>query len=90
LIGVIIAHLSTQCGGTVHNCQEVEVTTSPLLNPDWAATNVADIHPHSDFMSSDRRKTADIRNSRNNWICYDFRPRRLLATQCAISSWHNR
>jgi acetoacetate decarboxylase len=50
----------------------------------WAAKNAADLETGSYFGSAFRDKKKDIPHTRNNWICYDFKERRIVPTHYAI------
>jgi hypothetical protein len=53
-------------------------------NPRWCAKNVADLESYSCFLSTYRKKEEDIPHTRNNWICYDFKERRIVPTHYTI------
>jgi hypothetical protein len=95
----IIAHLTREFGGNVHDHHVVEVTSrsfeketdgaNPHLwaypnKPDWAVKNAADLETISCFLSPYHKKEEDIRRTRNNWICYDFNKRRIVPTHYTI------
>jgi hypothetical protein len=88
----IIAHLTRECGGNVHDRHVVEVTsgsfekeTQGLDDPDWrAAKNATDFETDSYFWSAYRDKKEDIPHTRNNWICDDFKKRRIVPTHYTI------
>jgi hypothetical protein len=88
----IIAHLTKKYGGNVHDHHVVEVTsgsfekeTQELDDPDWrAAKNATDFETGSFFSSAFRGKEEDIPHTRNNWICYDFKERRIVPTHYTI------
>jgi hypothetical protein len=95
----IIAHLTRECGGNVHDRHVVDVTCGSFeketegANPhsgayyNWsqcAAKNAADLESDSIFRSAYRPKKEDIRHTRNNWICYDFKERRIVPTHYTI------
>jgi hypothetical protein len=106
----IIAHLTRECGGNVHKRHIVDVTSGSFEkeieaanpysgaydnNARSAAKNVADWETGLYFASAFRKKTEDIPHTRNNWICYDFKKRRIVPTHYIIrthghgpSSWH--
>jgi hypothetical protein len=44
----------------------------------YAAENVADLESDSRFVSAFRKKEEDIPHTRNNWVCYDFKKRRIV------------
>jgi serine/threonine protein kinase len=46
----------------------------------YAAKNVADLEIVSYFHSAFRNFRDDIQHTRNNWICYDFRERKIVPT----------
>jgi hypothetical protein len=93
----IIAHLTRECGGNVHDRHVVEVTSgsfeqeiyganrySGALNDDLtlARKNAVDLEAGSSFSSAYR--VADIPHTMNNWVCCDFKERRFLPTHYAI------
>jgi hypothetical protein len=96
----IIAHLSRECRGNVHDRKIVDVTCGSFeketygANPhsgvwtnraDLAAKNVADLETNLCLMSAYRIK--DIPHTRNNWICYDFKERRIVPTHYTIRTY---
>jgi hypothetical protein len=98
----IIAHLTRECGGNVHDCHVVEVTcgsfeketegASPHSGAygnmaDRAAKNAADLETGSRFWSDYRWATEDIPHTRNNWICYNFKERRIVPTHYTIRTF---
>jgi hypothetical protein len=85
----IVAHLSRRCGGNVHDRELVGITSSDPAHDDLccAAKNAADMETDVCFISAERDCKEDIPNSRNNWICYDFRDKRIVPTHYAIRSW---
>jgi hypothetical protein len=99
----IIAHLTRKCGGNVHDVHVVDVTSGSFekvtdgANPHsgaynnayWAAAkNAADLETDSHFYSAYRMKGEDIPHTRNNWICYNFKERRIVPTHYTIRT-HN-
>jgi hypothetical protein len=95
----IIAHLTRECGGNVHDRNVVNVTSgsfekvtwgpNPYLgavnnHPSFAAKNVADLETDLFFHSAYRKEEEDIPHTRNNWICYDFKERRIVPTHYTI------
>jgi hypothetical protein len=89
----IIAHLTRECGGNVHDRHVVDVTSRSFenetvgVNPhsgafgnrdDCAAENAADLETRSIFSSAYREKKEEIPHTRNNWACYDFKERRIV------------
>jgi hypothetical protein len=62
----IIAHLTRECRGSVHDKGIVVVTSSAPLLDDDAAKNVADLESPSSFASTCRSKTDDIPHEPNN------------------------
>jgi hypothetical protein len=90
----IIAHLTRECGGNVHDRRAVDVTSGSFEKEtkganrhsgahnnhlDYAAKNAADLGTISYFQSDFRSKEEDIPYTRNNWVRYDFKERRELA-----------
>jgi hypothetical protein len=97
----IIAHLTRECGGNVHDRNIVNVTSGSFEketaganphsgafnnDPGYAAKNAADLETDSLFFSAFREKT-DILHTRNNWICYDFKKSRIVPTHYTIRTF---
>jgi hypothetical protein len=85
----IIAHLTRECGGNVHDKRAVVVTSSRPLksHPRCAPQNVVDLRSDSYFYSAHHSSSSEIPHTRNNWICYDFRRRRIVPTHYSITPW---
>jgi hypothetical protein len=83
----IIAYLTDQCGGNVHDRDVVLVKSSMSLTAN-AAKNIADLAENSCFSSMSRGREDDILHTRNNWICYDFKDRRVIVTHYTLRSNH--
>jgi hypothetical protein len=83
----VIAHLTRECGGNVHDHKVVTVTSSQPIScqPHCAARNVVDLASRSVFCSSSRFAVVSP-HQRNNWICYDFRKRTVIPTHYTIRS----
>ena len=74
----IIAHLTRECSGNVHQKGVVKVTASSSHSFMGAKPeNVVDLGTDSILYSKDRP---------NSWICYDFRGRRVVPTSYSIRS----
>jgi hypothetical protein len=102
----IIAHLTRECGGNVHDHHVVDVTCGSFQketvganphsgawknNPKYAAKNATDLETNSNFGSAYRYKEEDIPHTRNNWICYNFKERRIVPTHYTIrTNWQDR
>ena len=71
----VIAQLTRECGGNVHIKGAVEVTASSFVSANLAAKNVADFGSDWCFQS---------RNEPNQWICYDFKGRRVAPVGYSI------
>jgi hypothetical protein len=97
----IIAHITRECGGNVHDRNVVEVTSGSFEivganphsgayknDPRCAAKNAADLETSSYFHSAFRNSSEDIPHTRNNWICYDFKERRIMPTHYTIRTFH--
>jgi hypothetical protein len=86
----IIADLTRQCGGNVHDCQIVTVTSSPQYrgnSPEkTAAQNVADLATESTFRLPYCARQEDTHNGANSWIRYDFKNLRIMPTHYAVRS----
>jgi hypothetical protein len=95
----IIAHLTRVCGGNVHGRHVVNVTCGSFEketyranprsgacnnDPKWARKSAADLETDSAFFSAYCWKTANIPHARNNWVCYDFKERRIVPTHYTI------
>jgi hypothetical protein len=100
----IIAHLTRECGGNVHEPQVVEVTCGSFEKETWgtnphsgaydnhpnnAGKNAADLETNSRFTSACRGNWADIPHTRNNWLCYDFKEKRIVPTHYTIRAWYS-
>jgi hypothetical protein len=94
----IIAHLTRECGGNVHDRNVVVVTSSTQYTSGtwpadrWAPKRAADLETGLIFYSAFRRKEEDIPHTPNNWICYNFKERRIVPTHytirnCDLKSW---
>jgi hypothetical protein len=82
----IIAHLTRECGGNVRDHDVVGVTSSRPIGSLWAAKNVANLEDSSCFHSAHRDKNDIIPPAKNNWICYDFKDRKVIPTHYAVRS----
>jgi hypothetical protein len=95
----IIAHLTRECGGNVHDCHVVDITLGSFeketqgANPHSgayydrpmnAAKNAADLEADSYFGSACCKNQEDIPCTRNNWICSNFKERWIVPTHYAI------
>jgi hypothetical protein len=95
----IIVHLTKECGGNVHDAKVVDATCGSFEmetvgvnphsgvndnDPSYAAKNAADLETRSEFYSAYRQKREDIPHTRNNWVCYDFKERRIVPTHYTI------
>jgi hypothetical protein len=97
----IIAYLTSECGGNVHDHHVVEVTSgsfekeisganpdsgSYMNDPQWAAKNAADLETVSSFQSAYRTHKEDVPHTPNNWVCYHFKENVIVPTHYAIRS----
>jgi hypothetical protein len=84
----IIAYLSKEYQGNVHGEGILEVTFGSLegetYGTDADAKNVADFAFESCFSSCYRAMGENIPHTRNNWVCYDFKDRRVVPTHYTI------
>jgi hypothetical protein len=81
----IIAHLTAQGGGNVHDRHVVNVTSSPPFDTHaHDAKNAVDLHSDTQFWSNCHFN--EISHTRNNWICLDFKRRRVIPTHITIRS----
>jgi hypothetical protein len=92
----IIAQMSRECGANVHGCRAVDVRSGRFgsketyganshsgahgNDPKWAA----DLEDDSRFCSAHREKEENIPHAKSNWVCYNFKERRILPTHCTI------
>ena len=76
----IIAHLTRECGGNVHDKGTIKVTASSVNDSHscYEARNAADLGTDSEFRSADRE---------NSWIRYDFKERRVIPTSYSVRSF---
>jgi hypothetical protein len=58
-------------------------------NADTLSENAADLSTDSVLLSTFRAATATIRHARNNWVCYDFKEKRIVSTHYAIRLYWN-
>jgi hypothetical protein len=86
----IIAHLVRECDGNVHYRHVVEVTCGSLEKETLGdhrysgAKNVGDWETDSLLIPVSRRRDEYTRHTKNNWLCYDFKERRIVPTHYAI------
>ena len=92
LLDGIIAQLTRECGGNVHDKGVVEVTASSYASSDpdktYEPKNVAELGTETLFWS---------KNLEQQWICYDFKNKHVAPTSYSIMSctdrrggWHPR
>ena len=74
----IIAHLTNECGGNVHDKGVMEVTVSGFGHMQWCPKNVVDLQSETYFFST---------NAPNSWLCYDFKEKRVSPTSYSITSY---
>jgi hypothetical protein len=95
----IIAHLTRECRGHVHDRNVLEVTSGSFEkesnganphsgafnnDPKYAAKNAADLDTGSFFRSAYRWRSKGMGPTKNNWLCYDFKERRIAPTHYTI------
>ena len=73
----VIAHLTRECGGNVHEKGVVEVTASSCTAEGYEAKNAVDLGTDSSFWS---------KIEPNPWIRYDFKDRRVIPTSYSMRS----
>ena len=71
----IIAELTRQCGGNVHEKGLVEVTASSVSSNSYQAKNAVELGTDSFFQSN---------SEPTPWICYDFKRQRVTPTSYSI------
>ena len=75
----VIAHLTRECGGNVHDQGLVNVTASSV-SMGGDPRNVVDLGTNSLYSSE---------NENNTWICYDFKDRRIIPTSYSVRTSRN-
>jgi hypothetical protein len=87
----IIRHLKKRYTGNVHDCGAVVVSSSrPMADASYCcAKNVVDLKSSSFFWSAHRNIWDDIPHSKNKWLCYDFRDRKVIPSHYAIRTNSN-
>jgi hypothetical protein len=98
----IIAHLTRECNGNVHDRQVVDITCGWFesvtigTNPHsgaycnysgCAAKNAADLEADSCFQSALRGSEENIPHASNNWVCHDFKERIIVPTHYTIRTY---
>jgi hypothetical protein len=74
----IIAGLSRECSGNVHDKGIVHVTgSSANATPGYEARNAVDLAGNSTYISA---------NIPNSWLCYDFKEMKIVPTHYASRS----
>ena len=78
----IIAHLTRECGGNVHDRGVVNVTANKVYddNSYYHPKGVADLESDSIYFSDDGNVP---------WICYDFKGRRVIPKSYTLRSYDN-
>jgi hypothetical protein len=82
----IIGHLTKECEGNVHDRKIIELITGSFAretSPGFGSlTNVADLEAASMFYTGYCSSLHNIRQTRTNCICYDFKDRKIVPTHC--------
>ena len=73
----IIAHLTRECGGNVHDKGIVNITASSVNSSSEEKRNAVDFETNTYFVSQ---------NTPNSWICYDFKDSRVSPTSYSVRS----
>ena len=78
-LGGIIAHLTRDCGGNVHDMNIVACSSDDVYtqNPQYHAKYAADLGSNTYFKSNNRP---------NSWICYDFKDHRVSISSYTLRS----
>lgn len=74
----IIAYLTKNCGGNVHERGIVNITASGFDGDAYEPKNVADLSEDTRFYSTDEE---------NAWICYDFKDRMVIPESYSVRSF---
>jgi hypothetical protein len=95
----VIAHLTREYGGNVHDHLVVDVTCGPFEketeeanphsgaynnHPSCVAKNPTDLETDSIFFSAYHLSSHDIPHMKNNWGCYEFTGRKTVPTHYTI------
>jgi hypothetical protein len=87
----IISHPTTECGGNVHDHHVVEITfgsfEEEIYSEGGAIKNIVDVETDSYIYTKWRSSSADIPHTKNNWVCYDFKERRIAPSHYAIRTY---
>ena len=73
----IVAHLTRECNGNVHEKGVIEVTASSIETRHFAPKDVVSQKESSVFFTT---------SAEHSWICYDFKSRRVFPTSYCIRS----
>lgn len=73
----IIAHLTRECGGNVHEKGIVKVSASSFIDHAYHPKNVVDLGTDSEYWGDDDDMA---------WICYDFKGRRVIPKAYSLRS----
>jgi hypothetical protein len=76
----IIAHLSSECGGNVHDRGIVHITSKSVLNDSYPPKLAADLQSTTYFHSI---------GEPGQWLCYDFKDRRVRPTHYSVHAHSN-
>jgi hypothetical protein len=76
----IISYLTSRFGGNISDMGIVLVTSKSVYNPSFTARNAVDLMADSKFISA---------SGGDQWLCYDFRDRRVEVRHSAIRSLFN-
>jgi hypothetical protein len=82
----IIAYLTRQASGNVHDRKVVVITAPKQAGTHFAPKNVANLQTDGIFCSTGRKKTDNIPRTRNNSLSFDFRNRRIIPAHYTIRS----
>ena len=72
----VIAHLTRECGGNVHDKGMVNITASSVQSC-YHQKHVADLGTDSLYYS---------KNEKNTWVCYDFKDRQVIPKSYSVRS----
>jgi hypothetical protein len=82
----IVAYLTRECGGNVHDLHIAEALSSPSDGEEHAARNIADLRTATYFRSAHRAESEDIPHRRNAWVGYDLHDHRIMPTHYTIKT----
>jgi hypothetical protein len=87
----ILAYLARKCGGNIHKRKVIAVTSGSFEKTtctEEGIEKIVDMGTDAAYYSAFRLRSEQIAHTRNNWVCYDFKERKVVPTHYAIRSHH--